>query len=219
MKGERTMTEAATTTTKKKAKATVDTAALDKLREIQNKNLDSIPVKVKSGELDPEAVKISDLDLLRPIKAETLRIAAILEPLLDEHYSRGGRYKWNISFWKPGDPATLGVGGYQLLQVHMLSKIWTPELQAAAGLHEYEGAVCWAGRGRFDRHVICAKTTDLRARQFDAKEKRLQQQFESVEAPEVPGARVGKVEINETVTKVPIHTGPVSESLSGDDED
>jgi len=215
------MTEAATTEKKKPGRPkTLQGAALDRLREIQNKNLDSIPAKVKSGDLDPEAVKISDLDLLRPIKAETLRIAAILEPLLNEHYSRGGKYKWEISFWKPGAPATLGVGGYQLLQPSMLSKIWTPQLQAAAGLHEFEGAVAWAGRGRFDRHVICGKTTDLRKRQFDAKEKRLQQQFESVEAPEEQaGVRVGKVEINETVTKVPIQADPVANSLSGDDDE
>lgn len=207
--------------TKKKAKTrTVETAAVDKLREIQNKHLDSVPAKVKSGELDPEKFTIEDEDLLRPIKAETLRIKAILEPLLDEHYSRSGKYKWEVSFWKPGAPATLGVGGFQLLQEHMLSKIWTPELQAAAGLHIHEGAVAWAGRGRHDLHVLCAKTTELIERQEAAKEKHLQEQLASVEAPEdQPGVRVGNVEINETVTKVPLRAdAAASNSSSGDDD-
>jgi hypothetical protein len=210
----------AATATKKKGRLTVDQAAVDKLREIQDKHLDSIPAKVKAGELDPEAISIEDHELLRPVKAETLRIAQILEPLLNEHYSRGGKYKWAVSFWKEGAPETLGVGGFQVLQISMLSKIWTKELQAAAGLHEHNGAVCWAGRGRFDRHVICAKTTDLRERQYAAQEKHLQEQFDSVAPPDdQPGVRVGNVEINETVTKAPLQMGPVSDSLSGDDED
>ena len=207
-------------TSSKKKTRTVETAAVDKLREIQNKHLDSVPSKVKSGELDPEAFTLADEDLLRPIKAETLRIKAILEPLLDEHYSRGGKYKWSVTFWKPGAPATLGVAGFQLLQPSMLSKIWTTELQAAAGLHEHGGAVAWAGRGRHDLHILCAKTTELIERQEAAKEKHLQQQLASVEAPEdQPGVRVGKVEINETITKVPLHADGVSNSLSGDDDD
>lgn len=206
--------------TQKKARRTTESAAVDKLREIQNKHLDSIPAKVKAGELDPEAISIEDHELLRPVKAETLRIKAIIEPLLNEHYSRGGKYKWDVTFWTPGAPETLGVGGYQLLQASMLSKIWTKELQAAAGLHEFEGAVCWAGRGRFDRHVLCAKTTELIERQDAAQEQHLQEQFASIQAPEdQAGVRVGNVEINETVTKVPVHAGPASESLSGDDED
>lgn len=216
------MAQAATTETKKKPKTrTVESAAVDKLREIQNKHLDSIPAKVKSGELDPEAFTIEDEDLLRPIKAETLRIAAILEPLLDEHYSRGGKYKWKVSFWKPGAPATLGVGGFQLLQPGMLSKIWTPELQAAAGLHEHGGAVAWAGRGRHDLHILCAKTTELIDRQEAAKEKHLQDQFSSVAAPaDQPGVRVSDVEINETVTKVPLQADRnATISSSGEDDD
>jgi len=196
-------------------------AQMDELRAIENKHLDSVPAKVKAGRLDPESVTISDMDLLRPVKAETLRIAAILEPLLNKHYSRNGKYEWEISFWKPGDPATLGVGGYQLLQVSMIPEIWNNKLQAAAGLHEFEGAVAWAGRGRHDRHLICAKTKDLRKRQYDAKEKRLQEQFESVEAPpEQPGVRMTNVEIKETITKVPVRPDAAARiDPSGDDED
>ena len=92
------MAQAAAAKKKKPKTRTVESSAVDKLREIQDKHLDSIPNKVKSGELDPTAFTIEDEDLLRPIKAETLRINAIIEPLLDEHYGRGGKYKWNVSY-------------------------------------------------------------------------------------------------------------------------
>jgi hypothetical protein len=193
------------------------TAQMDELREIESKHLDSIPEKVRSGALDPSKFDVDDIDLLRPLKAESLRIEAALAPLLNKHYGRG-KYEFAVSFWLEGAPETQGVGGYQVLTPESIREIWTEELKKSIGLHEYNGAVCWAGRGRFDRHILCVKTTNLRARQFDAKEKQLTDQFAELETQvDQEGVSTGPMTITEDVKRVPLHADPGA-VLDDDDE-
>lgn len=172
-------------------------AQKDKIQEIKDKRLDSVPEKVKAGLLDPSDFDIRDIEALRPKAAETERIAEVIEALLNEHYSRGGLYKWTVGFFLPGDPATAGAGGWKVLLAEMIRPHWTNEFKSTVGLHEYEGAVCWAGRGRMDRHVLCVMTTKLRDELRALSDKRTMEQFQQIEAP--PGSK--GVEITEKVIK------------------
>ena len=191
---------------KARRKSKVDGAKADEIRDIKNKNLDSIPEKVKAGRLDPTAFNVSDLEAIRPMAAETDRIEFLLLRLLNKHYSRQGAYEWQVGFYSPGDPAANGAGGWHPLLTSEIFEHWTDEFKTTVGLHEFEGAVCWAGRGRMDRHVICVRTTDLRDKMRQIHNIRVQEQFSEIEAP--PGS--DGVQLTETKVKANLNFDPTA---------
>ena len=57
----------------------------------------------------------------------------------------------------------------------------------------------------FERHVICVKTKQLQMRQLLANEEAMNQQLSQPEP--VSKERVGRLEVTETVKKVPLYPG------------
>jgi len=195
---------------KKKAKPKT-TVQADLIANIKDQHLDSVPEKVKSGELDPESFDVRDLETLRPRAAETERIAETIEALLDKYYSRDGKYSWKCGFFLEGDPATAGAGGWKVLQVHMIGPHWTNEFKSTVGLHESNGAVCWAGRGRMERHVICVITTKLRNQKRALNTKHTMEQFEQIDVPAgSPGLEVTEKQISGPL--VPDYGSPLDDT-------
>lgn len=193
----------------KQKRVTVESEALigtpeDTPQNIEDRHMDAVAGvegKVMKGLLDPTDFDLRDIETLRPFAAETERISKIVTELLDKHFSRGGKYKWEVGFFLPGDPACNGVGGWKVLSPASLGPYWTNEFRATAGLHDWEGAVCWAGRGRMDRHVLCVMTTKLRQDLRTLHDKRTMDQFKELNAPEGSEG----VETTEEQIKVPLH--------------
>lgn len=189
------------------------TTQQDKLQELRDKKLDSVPVKVKTGQLDPTDFDIDDQLLLRPVHSETNRLKKIIVDLLNANFSRGGKYSWDAGFFLPGSPQTGGHNGWKVLQKEMLGDTYSDQLAFEAGLHIFEGAVAWSGRGVNERHIVCVKTEQLRDRQRAARDARVQEQFDQPATPE--GVRA-EFTATEERKMVPLYPGGDD---SGSDEE
>lgn len=84
----------------------------------------------------------------------------------------------------------------------MVGDAWSTQLQHEVGLTIFNGALCWNGRGTFERHVICVKTKQLQTRQLLANEEAMQAQFKQPET--VGDARVSRLQVKETTKKLPL---------------
>lgn len=218
---------------KKRAPAGLSGTQKDALQSMRDRNLDSLPEKLKRGEVDPGAAAdptpgrgtFGDGNLdpeemekfniaQRPAMNETQRISKIICEHLDEFYSRGGKFQWTCGFFPPTDPrATKGGDGFQPLTTGMIGEAWSTQLQVELGLTIFNGALCWNGRGTFERHMICVKTKQLQERQLLAKEEASKQQLRHPES--VAGERMGRMEVTEKVTKLPVV--PVSQDGNPND--
>lgn len=217
---------------KKRKPAALSGTQRDAIRSMRDRKLDSLPQKLKDGKvdpgdaadptpgrgthgdgnLDPEAFEKFTI-AQRPTMNETQRISKIICEHLDEFYSRNGKFQWTSSFFLPTDPRANGADGFQVLNVEMIGEAWSTQLQHELGLTVFNGALCWNGRGTFERHIICVKTKQLQERQLLAKEEASKQQLRHPEA--VAGERMGRMEVTETVTKLPLV--PVSQDGNPND--
>ena len=201
---------------KKKAPAALSGQQADALQGTRDRNLTSIPQALKDGKIDtaqfatPEkgVLDPTDFDKFevehKPNMTETQRISKIIREHLDEHYSAGGKYQWTCGFFSENDPRAKGEGRFQALTTEMVGPAWSTQLTHELGLTIYEGALCWNGRGTFERHIICVKTKQLQTRQLLAQEEAMNQQLSQ---PEVDKAKVGRMEVTETVKKLPLNPG------------
>lgn len=204
-------------TKQQRAPAALSGLQADKVQETRDRKMTSVPQALKDGKIDhgdsasPErgVLNPEDFDKFtienRPTLNETQRISKIICEHLDEHYSRDGKYQWTCGFFAEKDPRAKGQGKYQALTTEMIGPAWSTQLQHELGLTEYEGALCWNGRGSFERHIICVKTKQLQERQLLATEEAMNQQLRHPEA--VADERVGRLEVKEKTTRVPLAPG------------
>ncbi len=209
---------------KKKAPAGMTGVQRDAVADMHEKKLASVPQALKDGSIDhADAADPSEgRGVLDPEKfdefshefratgSETQRIAKVICAHLDEHYSAGGRYTWEAGFFLETDPRSQGAEGHQVLNRKMIGDAWSEQLQHELGLTEYEGALCWMGRGTTERHIICVKTTQLQERQLQATAEASQHMISQPEG--VGGKNKPLLEIDETVKKLPLV--PVQEGTS-----
>jgi hypothetical protein len=187
-------------------------AQKDKLDKMQSEGKMSPNVMAKEGLLNPADWDEFDLDV-RPYGSEMQRIASGLQELLDEHFSRNGKYQWRVGFFIEGDPRIQGQDGWRPLRREQLGEIWTDTLQRRLGLHEYEGAICWGGRGMFERHVVCVIT---RQHQVDLRNFQERQHESLLQAPpSVAGERVD-LSVTEKAHKLPVTAGFVDDDARGE---
>ena len=186
------------------------TTQKDRLQKMRDEGKASLQVQAEDGQLNPEAFTKYD-ETVRPYGAETDRIAALLLDFLNEFHSKNGKYTWELGFYLEGAKQTRGVGGWQVLTRAALGPLWTVEIQRQAGLHIHDGAMCWAGRGMFERHIICVKTTELRERQEAAKEARIQSMLRQ---PDSVVGQDAELTVDEKVRHIPLN--PQNESGTED---
>lgn len=206
---------------KKRQPAALSGTQRDAIASMTDRNLDSLPQKLKDGKvdpgdsadptpgrgthgdgvLDPEEFEKFSIEQ-RPSMNETQRMSKIICEHLDEFYSRGGKFQWTCGYFPPTDPRANKGDGFQPLTTEMIGKAWSAQLQLELGLTEFNGALCWNGRGTFERHIICVKTKQLQERQLLAKEEASKQQLRHPEA--VAGERMGRMEVTEKVQKLPV---------------
>ena len=217
---------------KKRQPAALSGTQQDAINSMRDRNLDSLPQKLKDGKTDPgdsadpspgrgthgdgllnpeEFEKFTIAN--RPTMNETQRISKIICEHLDEFYSRGGKFQWTCSFFLQTDPRANGAKGFQALTTEMIGEAWSTQLQHELGLTVFNGALCWNGRGTFERHIICVKTKQLQERQLIAEEETSKQQLRHPEA--VAGERMGRMEVTEKVQKLPLV--PVSQDGNPND--
>ena len=116
------------------------------------------------GLFDP--IQLEKADLLNPAdwdgepcqpapwSAQSERIAAGMELLLDDHNGCGGRYKWHVGLYIEDDIPGQKVLDWKVLSVTMIRHWWTKEFQRGIGLIQSEGALVWPGRGAHEEHFI-----------------------------------------------------------------
>jgi len=196
------------------ATAKQTTTQADKLQKMRDDGLASIPVKVQAGLLNPEEFDLEFEDLQRKYGAESDRITEILVNFLNENFSRGGKYSWVVGFYLVGSPQTRGDGGWKVLQRSMLGENWNDMIQAEAGLHVFEGAICWAGRGMFERHIITVKTTKLVETQMHMHDVQLKSMLS---APESVAGEESHLDVKEENLQVPMV--PIDDESGSDDQD
>jgi hypothetical protein len=202
-------------------------AQKDAVQDVQDRKLASVPQALKDGKidhgdiadpsphkgvLDPESFDKFSHEF-RQTGSETQRMSQVICEHLDEHYSSGGRYEWTTGFFLETDPRASGADGWQALNREMIGPTWSSQLQHELGLTEYNGALCWNGRGTFERHIICVKTTQLQARQLQAIAEASQHMVS--QPPEVGGKEVGRLEIDEKVTRERLVPGRDGDSMEG----
>jgi hypothetical protein len=200
----------------------------DALASAEDRKLTSVTQKLKDGKIDhgdaasPERGVLDPADFekfeieTRPTMNETQRISKVICEHLDEHYSRGGKFKWTCGYFLETDPRANGDGGFQALTTEMIGDAWSTQLTHELGLTIYNGALCWSGRGTFERHIICVKTKELQMRQLTAKEEAMNQQLSQPE--QVGEERMGRLEVKETVKRVPLTPGKPGDGLEESDE-
>ena len=188
--------------------------ALQKMRDTKKASLKTMVAdgKVDPGDavLDPAEFDKYDAEY-RTSGAETERIEAILKEHLDGMFEG---YTWETGFFLEKDPRSQGAKGYKVLQVSMLGDVWSAQLQHEAGLENFSGAVVWNGRGTFERHIVCVKTTQLHDRQQAAKGQRLAEQMQA-QPQSVAGERTGAMKVTETHKKMPLI--PVGEGTKSEE--
>ena len=212
---------------RKKAPAGMTGAQKDAVQNIEDRKLTSVTQQLKDGKidhgdiadpsptkgvLDPESFDKFSHEF-RQTGSETQRMSTVICEHLDEHYSSGGRYEWTTGFFLETDPRAAGADGWQALTREMIGPAWSSQLQHELGLTEYNGALCWSGRGTFERHVICVKTKQLQGRQLQAIAEASNQM---VSRPvEVGGREMGRLEIDEKVTRERLVSVRDGESVDG----
>jgi len=213
-------------TKKKRAPQAMTGVQKDALQSAEDRKLTSAEVKLKDGKIDHGdsasptrgVLDPTEFDKFtvenRPTMNETQRISKVICEHLDEHYSRGGQYQWVCGYFLEKDPRANGEGKYQALTTEMIGDAWSTQLQRELGLTNYNGALCWNGRGTFERHIICVKTKQLQRRQHLAQEEAMNQQLSQPET--VGDEKMGALEVTETTKKVPLMPGKPGDGL--DDE-
>ena len=208
---------------KKRAPKALSGQQKDAINSAEDRKLMSTTQKLKDGKIDhgdsadPERGVLDPTDFdkfvaeSRPTMNETQRISKVICEHLDEHYSKGGKYQWVCGFFLEKDPRANGEGKYQALTTEMIGPAWSTQLQHELGLTNYNGALCWSGRGTFERHIICVKTKQLQRRQHVAQEEAMNQQLSQPES--VGGERVGALEVTEKTKKVPLMPGKPGDGL------
>jgi len=208
---------------KKRAPKAMSGQQQDKLQETRDRKMTSVTQALKDGKIDtgdfatPEkgVLDPTDFDKFevenRPTMTEVQRISKIICEHLDEHYSSGGKYEWVTGFFLEKDPRANGQGRYQALTTEMIGPAWSTQLQHELGLTIYNGALCWNGRGTFERHIICVKTKVLQQRQLVAKEEAMNQQLSQPE--QVGNERMGALEVKEETKRVPLQPGKPGDGL------
>jgi len=202
------------------AKKTRQPAALsgtqqDAVQDMRDRKLDSVPQALKEdridhgssasptkGVLDPREFDKFEVEH-RPALTETQRISKIILEHLDKHYSRGGKYKWVTGFFLETDARANGESGYQALTTNMVGKDWSEQLTRELGLTIYNGALCWNGRGTFERHIICVKTKQLQERQLLAHEESSKQMLTQLDVT-ADGKTTSRMKVTEKTTRLPV---------------
>jgi hypothetical protein len=217
-----------TTAKKKRAPKGMTTVQQDALASAEDRKLTSVTQKLKDGKVDhggaadPERGVLDPLEFekfeieTRPTMNETQRLSKVICEHLNEYYSRGGKFTWTCGFFLESDPRANGEGGFQALTTEMIGDAWSTQLTHELGLTNYNGALCWSGRGTFERHIICVKTKELQTRQLLATEEAMNQQLSQPE--QVGDERMGRMEVKETVKKVPLTPGKPGDGLDETDE-
>ena len=217
-----------TTPKKKRVPKGLSTIQQDAVQGAEDRKLVSVTQQLKDGKIDtgdfatPEkgVLDPSDFDKFeietRTTMNETQRLSKVICEHLNEYYSRNGKYEWSCGFFLEKDPRAQGKDGFQALTTEMIGDAWSTQLTHELGLTNYEGALCWNGRGTFERHIICVKTKQLQTRQLTAKEEAMNQQLSQPEP--VSKERVGRLEVTETVKKVPLMPGKPGDGLDEIDE-
>ena len=211
----------------KRAPAGMSGAQKDAVQDIRDRKLTSVTEQLKDGKIDhgdsadpsptrgvlnPESFDKFSHEF-RQTGSETQRISTVICEHLDEHYSAGGKYEWTSGFFLETDPRAAGSDGWQPLTKTMIGTSWSSQLQHELGLTDYNGALCWNGRGTFERHIICVKTKQLQERQLQAIAEASQQMVgQPIEAG---SAEVGRLEINEKVTRERLVSVRDGESVEG----
>ena len=199
---------------KKRAPAALSGLQQDKVQETRDRKMTSIPQALKDGKIDtgdfatPEKGVLDPNDFEkfevehRPTMTEVQRIQKIICEHLDEYYSRGGKFQWVCGFFLEKDPRATGSGKYQALTVEMIGPAWSTQLQHELGLTEFNGALCWNGRGTFERHIICVKTKQLQERQLLANEEAMNEQLRQPDTS--ANMKTGRIEVTETTKRLPL---------------
>ena len=194
------------------------TVQKDALQKIRDQKKTSVPQALKDGRIDHGASASPTRGVLDPYDfdkfdaefrstgAETVRLEGIIQAFLNKNY--GGDpddpRTWEVGFFLEKDPRSQGAKGYKVLQVEMLGDTWSDELQHESGLTNFEGAVTWNGRGTYERHIVCVKTTELSERQQAAKDKRLEDAMKHRQPDSVAGEITGPLQVIETQKKQPL---------------
>lgn len=199
---------------KKRAPAGMTGAQKDAVADMHDRKLASVPQAMKDGKVDPGAAADPIQGVLDPraydafeadhksTGSETKRISTVICEHLNEHHSRGGEYQWVSGFFLETDSRSQGDEGWQGLTTEALGPAWSTQLQRELGLTEYNGALCWNGRGTTERHVICVKTKQLQQRQLEAKAEASEQMIS--QPSQVDGKEVGTLQVTEEVKKLPV---------------
>ncbi len=211
----------------KKAPAGMTGAQKDAVQDITDRKLTSVPQQLKDGKidhgdiadpsphkgvLDPEAFDKFSHEF-RQTGSETQRMDTVICEHLNEHYSSGGKYQWTTGFFLETDPRAAGADHWQPLTEEMIGPAWSSQLRHELGLTVYNGALCWNGRGTLERHIICVKTKQLQERQLQEIAEASKQM---VSRPvEVGGKEVGRMEIDEKVTRERLVSVRDGESMEG----
>jgi len=200
-------------------------AQQDALQAARDQKLTSVTQALKDGKIDHGDAASPTRGVLdpaefdkfeienRPTMNETQRLSKVICEHLNEHHNPTGEYEWTIGFFVPEDPRANGGDGFKTLTTEAIGEAWSTQLQAELGLTIFNGALCWNGRGTFERHIICVKTKQLQERQILAKEESMQQQFRQPES--VAGERMNRLKITEKVKKLPVM--PVKEDGNSND--
>jgi hypothetical protein len=185
----------------------LDTVQKDKLDKMRDEGKLSPQVQAQDGLLNPEVWDEFDLDA-RPYGSEMQRISKGLQEVLNEHFSQGGKYSWRCGFFVEGDPRITGLDGWRPLQRQQLGQVWSEELQRQLGLHEYEGAICWGGRGMFERHIVCVITEQHRVKLMEYQTRQHEQMLNQPDS--IAGEQV-EATVTEQSRKFPVSAGFVDE--------
>ena len=194
------------------------TVQKDALQKIRDQKKTSVPQALRDGKIDhgdaasPTRGVLDPYDFdkfdaeFRSTGAETVRLEKIIQEFLNANYggSPDDPRTWEVGFFLEKDPRSQGAKGYKVLQVEMLGDAWSDELQHESGLTNYEGAVTWNGRGTYERHIVCVKTTQLAERQQAAKDKRLEDAMKHRQPDSVAGEVTGPLQVTETQKKQPL---------------
>lgn len=211
----------------KKAPAGMSGAQEDAVQDVRDRKLTSVTQQLRDGKidhgdiadpsptkgvLDPEAFDKFSHEF-RQTGSETQRISTVICEHLNENFSRGGKYQWESGFFLETDPRSQGADGWQPLTAEMIGSAWSSQLQHELGLTDYNGALCWSGRGTFERHIICVKTKQLQERQLQTIAEASQQMISG--SATVGDAEVGRLKIKEKVTRERLVAMRDGESIEG----
>lgn len=207
----------------KRKPAALSTVQQDAVQSVRDRKLDSVTEKLKTGKIDHGSAASPTKGVLDPREfdkfevetratlTETQRIQKVIVEHLNEEYSRGGKYQWTCGFFLETDARAKGESGYKALTEEMVGKAWSTQLRSELGLTIYNGALCWNGRGTFERHIICVKTKQLQKRQILANEEASMQALTQLDV--TADGKKNRFDIKEKVKKLPVI--PMNEPQDG----